>query len=441
MAKQTKDFSRMFMGVARADAGLRVDPTTGEAKSGIDWSKITNPITEATTEAKKNYDAKIKEQANKFDRDQIDLSKVPTAMQDEIQKWTLEMGQEYDKWNAQHAQYVNRAGNNCPTNPEEGTDCWYLHQSIEGMNNVKTAFETLNSQKDQFLTWREDFMKKNPNLSDGNEKNIVFMHNALADSDFSYFNEKQGGLNINDDGSLSFDFTLDGQEGSINFSDFAGKESLLFSNRESAYTKFQVGENELISLARGGSLYNEEVADKAHKKEYPGYHDGDKENDHEFSTAWKNIDLYVNTFYEGLTEDDFTVMIFDGNKDWDNDGKPGIGSSNAQLIDVITHLDSVVENLRKAGFKLPEEPSSGYSQDQKNEIYKDAMRAGYYWDTKGNIIDTRRGGDFRESSMYHHLVHHTTKYWQELVEQNFNADGGKTSSSTTVAPGGLPTNW
>ena len=134
-------------------------------------------------------------------------------------------------------------------------------------------------------------------------------------------------------------------------------------------------------------------------------------------------------------------MIFDGNKDWDNDGKPGIGSSNAQLIDVITHLDSVVENLRKAGFKLPEEPSSGYSQDQKNEIYKDAMRAGYYWDTKGNIIDTRRGGDFRESSMYHHLVHHTTKYWQELVEQNFNADGGKTSSSTTVAPGGLPTNW
>ena len=74
MAKtQRKDFSRMFMGVARSEAGVRVDPTTCAISTGMDWSKITDPISKATKEAKDNYDSKIKEQADKFDRNEIDL--------------------------------------------------------------------------------------------------------------------------------------------------------------------------------------------------------------------------------------------------------------------------------------------------------------------------------------------------------------------------------
>lgn len=422
MAKtQRKDFSRMFMGVARSEAGVRVDPTTGAISTGMDWSKITDPISKATKEAKDNYDSKIKEQADKFDRNEIDLSKVPIALQESIEKWTQKMGTKYDEYNQKHAKYVNRA-RNCTheQNQVKDSDCWHLNDALQGMNSVKTAFETLGAQKDQFLTWRTTFLQQHPELSGSNPDNIKFMYDALADSDFSYFTESAGTLNIDENGGMSFGFTLDGESGTINFSDFAGAESLRYKNRAGAHTRFDKITNELTKSANTGSLFSPKVSSgtKEAKKEYPLYYDKDVDgpNDHLYSTAYKNIEHYTNLFYEALTEDDFAVMIFDGATDWNVDGNP---ANDKQIVD--TYLSGLFEQNKKEILKNI--GGNFANRTDIDEALKDAMRVGIYWDKHGNILDTSKGADFRNSAISDLLRKSTKTYWEKHVEQQFDYEG------------------
>jgi hypothetical protein len=470
MAKtQRKDFSRMFMGVARSEAGLRTDPRTGAVTGvGANWDLITKPISEASKEAKDNFDARIKEQANKFDRNEIDLGDVPVPLQNALTEWTTKMGNEYDKWNNQHAKYVNRARNcTAEDNKREGSDCFYLNEALQGMNNVKTAFETLGSQKDQFIQWRKDFMNYQPKMSDGNEDNIKFMHNALADQKFEYFTDSKGSLNINDDGEMSFSFTLDGNSGTIDFADFAGKSSLLLTNRSTANVLFQSQTNELGVTAASGSLYNSQVANKDYKDQYPGYYDGDAKNDYLFSTAYKSIPLKVEDLFNKITEEDFTVMIFDGATDWNNDGNH---RNDQQIVDSYLFSNfnlgwganywpggsqfdpnstehkkmiTLVTNLKEAGFNVPD----GYFKDNPTrddytlngtlELLKNAMRAGFYWNIDGDIVDVNAGGDFRDSAISQLLRNSITKFWEGHVEQMWDPKGA--SSGKGAIPTGLPT--
>ena len=51
------------------------------------------------------------------------------------------------------------------------------------------------------------------------------------------------------------------------------------------------------------------------------------------------------------------------------------------------------------------------------------MRVGIYWDKHGNILDTSKGADFRNSAISDLLRKSTKTYWEKHVEQQFDYEG------------------
>ena len=197
-----------------------------------------------------------------------------------------------------------------------------------------------------------------------------------------YFQGNGGKIIFNEDGSLAFNMVINGQDRTINFNDFSGKETLLLKTNKGSEALDVLGG---AYNRKHSEMMDEAILDKKTAKDidmYKGYYDGDAENDYTFSKKYKQIDGDVDKLFNGLTEDTFISMVFDAQRDYDGDGNSG---NDKKLIE--TYLDDYGGDNVQINEMGPEYREAFEKAGFTNGTLKEALQEGYYWnEVDGEVL-------------------------------------------------------